>query len=108
LRNGLFPTRFPSICLTTEESLALRIGRRRDPKPVLITVFAGRAHAEGVVFSRIGENIYLVASMPPKHLEGPPLPKTKPLPKKVPEKPVYQPSGSFEIDIQSVPKRLHF
>jgi len=105
LRKGLFPTQYPSVCLSREEPLALRIGRRRDPKPVLISVHAARAYEEGIAFSRYGELLYLVESVPPEYLEGPPLPKEKPLPKKPPEEKVYRPPGSFEIDLRFIPKR---
>lgn len=106
LTRGLFPTRHPYVCLTSDEGLALRIGRRRDPKPVLIKVHAARAHEGGILFFRIGELLYLVESLPPAYLEGPPLPKEKPPPKKPPERAVYRPPGSFEIDLGSIPKRL--
>jgi len=108
LKKGLLPTRYPYVWLTSQEELALRIGRRRDPKPVLIKVHAARAHEGGILFSRIRELVYLVESLPPTYLEGPPLPREreKPPAKKTPERPVYQPSGSFEIDLQSFPQRL--
>ena len=107
LSQGLSPTRYPYVCLASLEDLALRIGRRRDPKPVLIKVHATRAHEEGISFSRYHELIYLVSSLPPAYLDGPPLPREKPTPQKVPEKKPYQPAGSFEMDIRSIPKRLH-
>jgi putative RNA 2'-phosphotransferase len=106
LQKGLFPTRFPHVRLSTHEGLALRIGRRRDPQPVLIKVHGAIAHEQGIGFSRLGELIYLVESIPPDLLEGPPLPKESPPPKRTPEKKPYQPIGSFEIDLQSIPKRL--
>jgi putative RNA 2'-phosphotransferase len=106
LKKGLFPTRHPYVWLTPDEALALRLGRRRDPNPVLITVYAARAYEEGTAFSRVGELIYLVESLLPAYLEGPPLPREKPPPKKPPEKEVYRPPGSFEIDLRSIPKRL--
>ncbi len=106
LKKGLFPTRHPYVCLTTQEELALRIGQRRDPKPVLIKVHATRAHEAGILFSRVGELVYLVESLPPDYLEGPPIPTEKPSPTKTPEKAVYRPAGSFEIDLRSIPKRL--
>jgi putative RNA 2'-phosphotransferase len=108
LERGLFPTRYPFVRLASDEELALRIGRRRDPEPVLIRVHAARAHEAGISFSRAGELLYLVPSLPPVYLEGPPLPKEKPPPppKKRPERESYIPAGSFEIDLRSIPKRL--
>lgn len=107
LEKGLRPSRFPYVCLTCQENLALRIGQRRDPKPVLIKVHAARAHEEGIPFSRVGELLYLVQSLPPNYIEGPPLPREKPFPKKAPEGSVYEPPGSFEVNLRSIPKRLH-
>lgn len=106
LKKGLLPTRYPYVCLTSQEELALRIGRRRDPNPVLIKVHAARAHEEGILFSRVRELVYLVESLPPTYLEGPPLPREKPPPPKTPEKQLYQPPGSFEMDLRSIPERL--
>ncbi len=106
MRKGLFPTRYPYVCLASQKELALRIGRRRDPKPILITVYGARAHEEGIRFFRIRELIYLVESLPSTYLEGPPVPKEKPVPKKPPERPAYQLPGSFEMDLGSIPRRL--
>jgi putative RNA 2'-phosphotransferase len=106
LRKGLFPTRYPYVCLASQEELALRIGRRRDPNPVLIAVYAAKACEEGIHFSRVQELIYLAESLAPSYLEGPPIPKEKPLPKKTPKPPTYEPPGSIEMDVQSIPKRL--
>ncbi len=106
LEKGLVPTRYPQVCLASQRELALRMGRRRDPKPVLIQVSAARAHQEGIRFSRIRELLYLAESLPSTYLEGPPLQKEKPPPKKIPEKISYQPSGSFEIDPRSFQQRL--
>jgi len=106
LERGLSPTRYPYVCLTLQEELALRIGRRRDPQPVLIKIHAAKAYQEGIPFSRVRQLIYLVGFLPPTYLEGPPLPEEKPQPKKTPERASYRPAGSFEIDLRSVPKRL--
>ncbi|NIS68271.1 MAG: hypothetical protein GTO12_04755 [Proteobacteria bacterium] len=106
MRKGLFPTRYPYVCLASQKELALRIGRRRDPTPVLITVYGSKAHEEGIRFFRIRELIYLVESLPSTYLEGPPVPKEKPVSKKPPERPSYQLPGSFEMDLGSIPKRL--
>ena len=108
LERGLSPTRYPFVRLASNEELALRIGGRRDPEPVLIKVHAAKAHEAGIPFSRAGELLYLVTSLPPVYLEGPPLPREKPPPppKKRPERETYIPAGSFEIDLRSIPKRL--
>lgn len=106
LKRGLLPTRHPYVHLASQESLALRIGRRRDPKPVLIKVLAARAHEDGFSFARFGERLYLVHSLPPAYLKGPPLPKEPSAPKRAAERHVDRTPGSFEIDLQSIPKKL--
>jgi len=77
LRHGLRPMGRQYVHLTTSEELALRIGRRRDPNPVLLRIGALRAHQEGVVFYRANELIFLVENLPVGHFSGPSLPKEK-------------------------------
>lgn len=73
LKHGLRPAARPYVPLTTTEEMALRIGRRRDPNPILLTIHAAQAHDKGYVFSLCGELIYLVRTLPPPFLSGPPL-----------------------------------
>jgi hypothetical protein len=72
----------------------------------MIKVLAAKAHEAGIHFSRVGQLLYLVDFLLPDYLEGPPLPREKLSPRKAPEREVYQPPGSFEIDLRSIPKRL--
>jgi putative RNA 2'-phosphotransferase len=74
---GIGPMGPHHVFLATTDALALRIGKRRDPKPVLLTVQALRASQQGVAFSRQGEAIYLVDNVPVGLFSGPPLPKEK-------------------------------
>jgi hypothetical protein len=48
LEHGLRPGGRPYVPLATTEDLALRIGKRRDPKPILLTVLAAQAHDSGI------------------------------------------------------------
>jgi len=73
LKHGLRPGGRPYVPLATTEEIALRIGRRRDPKPILLTIHAAKAHDEGHIFSHCGELLYLVRNLPPPFLSGPPL-----------------------------------
>ncbi|MDH7499734.1 MAG: RNA 2'-phosphotransferase [candidate division NC10 bacterium] len=77
LAHGLRPMGRQYVHLTTHQELALRIGKRRDPDPVLLEVHALRAHQDGIPFYRANELIFLVASLPPHYLSGPPLSKVK-------------------------------
>jgi putative RNA 2'-phosphotransferase len=96
------------IPLAANKELALRIGKRRDPEPVLIECVTAKAEADGVVFRKAGPELYLVLSLAPDHLLCPPVrddllsrlaakkkAKTKPEAKEsVPATP-----GSFFVDL---------
>ena len=73
LKHGLRPGGRPYVPLATTEQIALRIGRRRDPRPILVTIHAVQAHDKGHVFYPCGELLYLVRTLPPIFLSGPPL-----------------------------------
>jgi len=77
LEQGLKPMGRQYVHLATSKDMALRIGRRRDPQPVLLEVHALRAHREGIVFFRAHDLIYLVEYLPPRFLSGPPLSKLR-------------------------------
>lgn len=105
LKRGLRPGSRPYVPLATSEEMAFRIGRRRDPKPILLTVHAARAHDSGLQFINCGELLYLVKTLPPTFLSGPPLRET-PQPRKVSRPQVSEPRealvhempGSFLLD----------
>ena len=103
LKHGLRPGARPYVPLGTTEEVALRIGKRRDPKPILLTVHAIRAHDSGQEFFKCGELIYLVESLSPAFVSGPPLSET-PQPRKVSRPtPLQEPQapqmvGSFLLD----------
>ena len=103
LKHGLKSGGRPYAPLATTEEMALRIGKRRDPQPILLTVHAAQAHDSGHEFFYCGELLYLVKTFPPKFISGPPLRET-PQPRKVSRpKPVQEPEipemvGSFLLD----------
>jgi putative RNA 2'-phosphotransferase len=103
LEHGLRPGARPFIPLSPDKDMAMRIGRRRDRDPVLLTILAERAHDRRIVFYRPQEHVYLVESLPPDLFTGPPLPKEKEVPEKKKKKPVESPTmpttpGSFFLD----------
>jgi putative RNA 2'-phosphotransferase len=73
-RRGIMPMGQHGVFLALTEDMALRMGKRRDPKPVLLTIQARQAAEDGVVFRRQGELIYTVAHIPVGCFTGPPLP----------------------------------
>ena len=99
---GIRPAGSKRVFLATTEALAIRIGKRRDPNPVLLTVHAKKAFEEGVKFLRHGDLMYAADHIPVDFFSGPPLPAEK---KKEPSKKITEPvvppqllSGSVIFD----------
>lgn len=96
--------------LAANEDLALRLGHRRDPEPILIEVRAKKAFEEGILFREAGPALYLAESVPPDCLLLP-LIREDELEKfalqskkeKKPAKPRTPPTpGSFFMDLQQM------
>ncbi len=77
--NGIFPTSYNKVILSSERSMAERMGKRADQMPVLLTVQTRKAIDEGIVFYTAGGTLYLTESIHPGCFTGPPLPKAKPV-----------------------------
>ncbi len=75
LEKGLLPMGRQYVHLTVNKELALRIGKRRDNKPVLIKVWAQKAYEAGITFYCPNELIYLTKRIPPTFFSGPSLKK---------------------------------
>ncbi len=95
--------------LTADKAMAERIGKRKDQKPVIIEVMAGRASDEGVLFYPFGD-LFLTHDILPRYIAGPPVPKdvikqreTKPVKKKEPEAVPGFSAGTFTLDINRDP-----
>jgi putative RNA 2'-phosphotransferase len=95
------------LVLSPDRDMALRIGRRRDQKPILLEVMTGAAQEQGVSFHAFGD-LYLAKEISPEFISGPPVPEEirEPQPPKK-EKTVPQPSmpsgGTFVLDVQRDP-----
>ncbi|MFH0811047.1 MAG: hypothetical protein V2A77_11375 [Pseudomonadota bacterium] len=75
----------PAVLAATAD-MALRIGRRRDHRPVLIKVRAAEAaRCSQASFRRVGELLYLAEAVPVRFLDGPPPEKKVPLPHPAPQ-----------------------
>ncbi len=68
----------PRVILSSSQETAMRIGRRFDAAPVLLTVQTAKAREAGVGFHRAGETLFLSGALPPESFTAPPLPKAKP------------------------------
>jgi putative RNA 2'-phosphotransferase len=106
MKNGLFSDRL--FVLSPDKGMALRIGRRRDQKPIMLEVMTGPAQQQGVPFYAFGD-LYLAKDISPQFISGPPVPeeiKEPPPPKKV-KRSAPQPStlsgGTFVLEVQRDP-----
>jgi putative RNA 2'-phosphotransferase len=96
----------PFVILADTPDMALRVGRRRDPEAVLLTIHAEKAESRGKLFQRFQEHLYLVDSLSPDLFTGPPLPKEKPEKEKKKEPAQTKPSatpGSFAVRPEFIP-----
>ncbi|MEW5909607.1 MAG: RNA 2'-phosphotransferase [Thermodesulfobacteriota bacterium] len=77
LEKGILPADSTHVILTGAPEQALRLGRRIDPEPILLTVHVRKAIELGSQFYQYGETLYLADSIPSDSFSGPPLPKEK-------------------------------
>lgn len=102
-QQGIIPLGHPRVYLATTKELAQRMGKRRDPAPVLLTVQAQRAFEAGVKFAKQGKLIYITDHVPVGYFTGPPLPKEKKQEVSKPKEPVAIPEdlpGSFTFEVE--------
>ncbi len=97
----------PSLLLCADEAMALRIGRRRDQHPVLVTIHVEASSDKGTYFQKYGEGLFLADAIYPDTFHGPPLPKEKPVQhgaqkKSEPEQP--KTPGSYFPDLSPPPE----
>jgi putative RNA 2'-phosphotransferase len=86
------------LLLTDNPERALKLGRRHNPQPVLVTIQAQRACRGGVDFQGYGEGLYLARNIPLEFLQIPPVPPSRETPKA--EKPAPpSPPGSLMLDL---------
>lgn len=101
-RHGLTPQHHPDhVVLFAERAMALRVGRRRDAQPLVVTVQTTIAQGAGIQFQRLGETIYLAARLPAEccRLPAPPRPaRTQQAPKEKPASPPASEAGSYTLD----------
>jgi putative RNA 2'-phosphotransferase len=76
--NGIRPSGLPYILLSSDISMAERLGQRIDNEPVLLIVQTAMATGAGTLFRQFGELIYLADFIAPGTFSGPPLPKEPP------------------------------
>jgi len=77
LENGILPMGFSHVILSSEPEMAERMGKRKDPIPVLLVIQTEISLNKGITFYEAGETLYLAESIQPGCFTGPPLPKQK-------------------------------
>lgn len=66
--DGLKPMKRQYVHLSVDTKMAHRVGSRRDPEPVILRIDARRAHADGVVFYRGNDAVWLADAVPAEYL----------------------------------------
>jgi len=103
MEKGLFSDR--PLVLSPDRDMAIRIGRRRDQKPILLEVMTGPAQQQGVSFHAFGD-LYLAKEIPAEFISGPPVPEEiqeLPPPKKAAPQPSIPSGGTFVLDVHRDP-----
>ena len=78
---GLKPPPDRELVLAATPELAKKLGRRRAPDPILVTVQAQAAARRGLSFTGYGEGLYLAPALPRDLLQLPPPPQAPEKPK---------------------------
>jgi putative RNA 2'-phosphotransferase len=107
--HGLRPGPGRELLLAAQPELALKLGRRRFPEPVLITVQAKAAAQAGIAFQGYGNDLFLAPAIPQEFIQAPPLPKEpekpKPKPKPAQPEPPLPPPGTLPGDLAQFMKK---
>jgi putative RNA 2'-phosphotransferase len=94
---GLKPPPDRELILSTTKDAAIKLGRRRAPHPILVTIQAQTAARRGISLRGYGEGLYLAPALPRDLLQ-------LPTPVQVPEKPKAEKTppptpGTFVLDL---------
>lgn len=96
---GLFPKSGETVVrLWADKDMALKIGRRQGPEPVLLAVRSQAAREAGASFVPYSELLWLSPEIPARFLVGPPVPpKEEQAPSRRPKEKPPEPAGSFHL-----------
>jgi len=78
IEKGLIAPKETYIPLTPSRDLALRMAKRRDPKPLILEIHAHEASQKGVRFFQVAPLMFLAKEIPPNYIFGPPVEKVVP------------------------------
>jgi hypothetical protein len=98
-QDGLKAPAGQELVLARSKETALKLGKRRAPTPILVTIQAQAAAKAGAAFSGYGDELFLAAALDREFLQlpAPPPPEEKPkAPKAAPPQPT---PGTFLVDL---------
>ena len=99
---GLKPPPEKELVLAATRETAMKLGRRRAPEPVIVTVQTQAALRAGIAFQGYGDELFLAPALPREFIQLPPPPpreeKTGP-PPKLPAEPT---PGSFMLELSQL------
>jgi putative RNA 2'-phosphotransferase len=109
MENGFTAVEGRHLVLSPDREMAVRIGRRRDQKPVVLEIMAASAREAGISFFPFG-HLYLTDQIPPRFINGPPVSKEDVrIPErkreKTPERRADFEAGTFVLDLDRDPDR---
>ncbi len=110
--NGIRPTAHAKIICCKDPEMAQKIGKRRSPQPILLTIHTKKLLDQGMTFLHAGDLLYLTDFIPPDCFTGPPLSKELTAAKKTVNKPdpieTYRKqseAGSYHLSLDPAEKK---
>jgi putative RNA 2'-phosphotransferase len=103
LDKGISASAYPRVVLSSDRDMALRMGRRIDSKPVLLSVFCNQCREQGVLFYQAGGTLLTAKHIPPKCFIGPALVLEREPKEQAPDPCPQHPKtpGSFTLELQN-------
>lgn len=107
MEKGLATAQGRHLVLSPDRDMAMRIGRRRDQKPVLLEISTRSVSEAGIALNPFG-NLFIANEVPAEAITGPPVPKKdiEATQKKVGDIPDKRPdfeTGTFVLDVNRDP-----
>jgi putative RNA 2'-phosphotransferase len=96
---GLKPLPDRELVLAATPEVAKKLGRRRSPDPILVTVQAQAATRRGLSFTGYGEDLYLAPALPRDLIQLPPPPQAPEKPKATTPRSTAPTPGSFALEL---------
>jgi putative RNA 2'-phosphotransferase len=107
MEKGLAAPQGRHIVLSPDRNMAMRIGRRRDQKPVLLEISTRSLFEAGIALNPFGD-LFVASQVPAEAITGPPVPKKdmeaaqKKEKAMVDKRPAFEP-GTFVLDVNRDP-----